>query len=264
MKIICVDDEPLTLEYTEEQCKRLPGITEVKGFTRSRDALAWFEKHPAELVLLDIDMPEMEGITLAKKLKELRADTDVIFLTAYREFAYESFSVHPSGYLLKPVLQEDLEREVAYAMEGRTKTPHILACTFVNFDLLVDGKPVTFSRSRSKELLAFLIDRQGRKVTRAEAFAALWGDRLYDYSMQKQFDVYVRSLRETLREYEIEEIFELSRGTMRVIPERFECDLYRFLAGDRDTIEAYNGEYMSAYGWACETEARLSALKVGG
>ena len=261
MRILCVDDEPLTLEYTVQQCAQLPGIPEVKGFTRPKEALAWFREHPADLALLDIDMPKMDGITLAKELKKLHAGTAIIFLTAYREFAYDAFAVHPSGYLLKPVMQEDLAREAAHALDGLAKPPHILAQTFISFDLLVDGKPVAFSRSKSKELLAYLVDRQGRSVTRAEVFAALWGDRPYDVSMQKQLDVYIRSLRETLRAYGIDEILEMNRGMIRVVPERFACDLYRFLAGDAQTVSAYSGEYMSAYSWASETEAMLSAAR---
>ena len=75
--------------------------------------------------------------------------------------------------------------------------------------------------------------------------------------MTEQLDVYIRSLRDTLKEYEVERIFEMSRGTLRVIPETFDCDVYRFFAGDPDAINAYRGEYMSAYSWASITEGML-------
>ncbi len=259
MRAICVDDEPMTLEYTVKLCQGLSQLDEVWGFTRASEALAWTEKHPADVALLDIDMPEMDGIALAVKIKQKHPDTVVIFLTAYKQFAYDAFAAHPSGYLLKPVLEKELEREVEYALSGRRDWTHahILARTFGGFDLLVDGRPVTFARSRSKELLAYLIDRQGEGVTRADAFAALWGDREYDYSMQKQFDVYIRSLRDTLREYRIGEIFELEHGLMRVFPDRIECDMYRLLKGDARAAESYRGEYMRLYGWASQTEAML-------
>lgn len=260
MRAICVDDEPMTLEYTVEQCRGLKEIGEARGFTRVRDALAWSEEHPVDIALLDIDMPDMDGITLAVKLKQLRPDTAIIFLTAYKQFAYDSFAAHPSGYLLKPVLQEELEREVAHALAGRVeKAPaRILVRTFGTFELLVDGEPVAFARSKSKELLAYLIDRRGERISRADAFAVLWGDRQYDYSMQKQLDVYIRSLRDTLREHDIEEIFELKRGAMRIFPEKFECDMYRLLEGDAQAVNDYHGEYMRSYGWASVTEALLS------
>ena len=260
MKAICVDDEPMTLDYTVEQCRELEVIDEVRGFTRVRDALAWSQAHPVDIALLDIDMPEMDGITLAVKLKQMRPDTAVLFLTAYKQYAYDSFAAHPSGYLLKPVLREELEREVAPALSGRVKKAHarIQARTFGTFELLVDGEPVAFARSKSKELLAYLIDRRGEGVRRSDAFAALWGDRQYDYSMQKQLDVYIRTLRDTLRRYGVEEIFELKRGAMRVFPEKFECDMYRLLEGEVQAVNDYHGEYMRTYGWASVTEALLN------
>ena len=101
------------------------------------------------------------------------------------------------------------------------------------------------------------MDRRGNSVTRAEAFAILWEDRLYDRSMQKQLDVIIRSLRATLQENGIASILEMKSGTLRILPERFRCDLYRFLSGDADAINAYRGEYMSGYDWAELTEGRL-------
>ena len=84
MRLICVDDEPLAVEYTVEQCKLLEGVGEVKGFTDAFDALCDLKDHPADIALLDINMPGLDGITLAARIKELRPETAVIFLTAYK------------------------------------------------------------------------------------------------------------------------------------------------------------------------------------
>ena len=70
MKAICVDDEPLAVEYTLHQCAHLPEITEAKGFTDTQLALDWLSEHPADIALLDINMPQMDGIMLAACIKE--------------------------------------------------------------------------------------------------------------------------------------------------------------------------------------------------
>ena len=174
--------------------------------------------------------------------------------------AVDAFRLHASGYLLKPVSTERLAAEVDYAMAGRQPglpRRNIIVRTFGEFDVLVDGRPVVFSRARAKELLAYLIDRQGGFVTRANVFAALWEDRLYDRSMQKQLDVVIRSLRTTLEEYGIGDIVEVNRGSLRVVPERLDCDLYRFFKGEIGAVDAYRGEYMSAYSWASLTESYM-------
>lgn len=259
MIAICVDDERRIMEHTVRMCLNLPRITEAKGFTRSRDALEWLETHSADLALLDIEMPEMNGIELTARIKQLRPDIAVIFLTGYAQYALDAFSVHANGYLMKPVMEEKLSQEIAYALAYRRpkQDAHILVRTFSGFDVFVDGQMVAFSEAKCKELLAFLVDKQGNSVTRAEAFSALWEDRAYDRHMQKRLDNIIRSMRKTLADYHIGEIFEMQRGIMRIRPERFTCDAYRFFQGESDAVSAYRGEYMSAYSWASITEGYM-------
>ena len=205
MKAICVDDVRLAVEYTVNQCKQLEQIDEVRGFIRASDALKWAETHAVDLAILDINMPDMNGIQLAAEIKRLCPQAAILFLTAYREYALDAYSVHPAGYLLKPVSLETLAREAAYVFtEKKPVQPvRIQIQTFGNFDVFVDGRPVHFKLTKSKELLAYLVDKQGSGVTRREIFSVLWEDKDYDRKMQKQLDVYIRSLRDTLLEYGI-------------------------------------------------------------
>ena len=259
MRVICVDDEPLAVEYTVGQCAQLPEIDEAKGFTEAQSALDWLRDHPADLAILDINMPEINGITLAARIKEARPETAILFLTAYKEYAFDAYTVRPTGYLLKPVSQEKLASEVRYACGGShtSAKEHIRVKTFGSFDVYADDKSVCFKLAKAKEILAYLVDKQGSGVTRSELFAAVWEDVPYDRRMQKQLDVYIRSLRETLQEYGIPEIMEMEKGILRVKPDSFVCDAYLFYSGDSDTINAYRGEYMSSYSWASMTEAIL-------
>ena len=111
MRLICVDDETLVLLLTVSMWKDLPQITDVKSFSRAPEALAWLQENDADIALSDINMPEMDGITLASKIKELKPDIAIIFLTGYSEYAVEAFSLHVSGYLMKPITQDQLEAE---------------------------------------------------------------------------------------------------------------------------------------------------------
>ena len=259
MKAICVDDEKLITDYLVSMCRSMPPLTEAEGFTRGRDALAWLQENPADLALLDINMPRLDGITLAARIKEMHPQTAILFLTAYKEYAFDAYAVRPAGYLLKPVPLEKLAAEVRYLCGERhpSAPEHIRIKTFGNFDVYVDGKPIGFKLAKSKEILAYLVDRQGAGVSRAELFAAVWEDRPYDRKQQKQLDLYIRSLRETLQAYGISAILEMEKGILRVRPDTFVCDAYLFYSGDSDTINAYRGEYMSAYPWASMTEGIL-------
>lgn len=263
MRAICVDDERALMEHTVSLWRELPDMVEVTGFTRPREALAWASEHPIDLALLDVEMPGMTGIELAAAIKERQPDAAVIFVTAFPKYAVDAFAVRASGYLLKPVTAEALAADVAYALSGKRRPleGHVVVRTFGGFDVLVDGRAVEFKRSKSKEILAFLVNRQGGTVTRAELFAALWEDRAFDRGMQKQLDIYTRSLKDTLHEYGVDGILEVRRGTLRLKTETIVCDLYRFLEGDRDAVDAYRGEYMSAYPWADMTESLLTWRK---
>ena len=262
MKAICVDDEIHVMNYTVSVCRSLKLLDDVRGFTHAEEALKWASENRVDLAILDIDMPEMNGIVLAEKIREINPFTSVIFLTAYARFALDAYSVHPSGYLLKPFDENELAREVDYALAGPRKqsSSRISVRTFGSFEMRVDGVPVSFRRSKARELLAYLIDRNGAGITRREAFGVLWEDRPYDQSMQKQLDVVIRSMRDTLREYGIDSIFEMKNHSLSILPELLDCDLYRFLKGDPEAANAYQGEYMVQFSWASETEARLDRL----
>ncbi len=262
MKIICVDDEELVLSLIVYMCEQLSQVDEVKGFSDPEKALEYLKTNYADIALLDIDMPKMNGITLAVKIKELHPNTSVIFLTGYSHYAVEAFKIHAKGYLLKPINKEQLEEEIRFAMSENTNTefPHIFAKTFGIFDFLVDGKSVRFARSKSKELLAYLIDRQGAGVKRAVAFATLYEDALYDRKMQKQFDVIVHSLKKTLAENGVGNILVMNSGELCVDTSLFECDLYNLLKGDVAAINSYRGEYMSTYHWASMTEGAIESI----
>ena len=252
MTILCVDDERLLMEDTTALCRGLDRVDRAVGFTRPAEALRWLEKETADIVLLDIDMPGMNGLELAAEIRKIRPDIPIIFLTGYEQYALNAYEVHPAGYLLKPVNRDKLASEIAYAYRAARQEPacRVEAHTFGNFDLLVDGKPVSFKQARCKELMAYLIDRQGASVTRREAFAILWEDRLYTRSMQKQLDALIRSMRTTLTDLGVGEIFEIRSGGMRVNPELISCDAWRYLAGDPEARQAFRGEYMSNYSWA--------------
>lgn len=263
LKVLCVDDEKLMLQHVMSLCGRIREISDVQGFSSAGEALAWHREHPCDLALLDISLPEMDGIALAMKLKEAQPDIHIVFVTGYAQYAVDAWAIHARGYVLKPVTQERLAEEVKYVLslrpDGGTKRPlsHIEVKTFGSFDVMVDGEPVHFQRSKAKELLAYLVEKQGQSITREEAYRTLWEDDQYGRPAQKQLDVILRSLRATLEENGIGEILSVQRGAIRIVPRLISCDMYRFVLGDVTAISEYRGEYMTAYSWASLREAYL-------
>ena len=110
MKIMVVDDERLA---RERLLRLLAGLLPEARCLEAGDggeALALVAEHEPDLVLLDIRMPEMDGIELAARLSERSAPPAVIFCTAYDEYALEALQHQTVAYLLKPVREADLKR----------------------------------------------------------------------------------------------------------------------------------------------------------
>ncbi|MDO4973160.1 MAG: response regulator [Eubacteriales bacterium] len=265
MRAVCVDDDRLSLQNTLGLCRQMPQVQSAEGFTRARDVLKWMESNPVELAILDIHMPEMDGLALARRIREQNPETAILFLSAHPQYAADAWAIHPTGYVLKPLTEARLAEELVYAAQWLSRPGQkpgerrVEVKTFGNFDVFVDGGKVRFSRTKAKELLACLVDRRGIRMTRAEAFHVLWDEEEYSRPKQKILDVIIRNLRATLEENRIGDVLELEQGTLRVVPEKLHCDYYRLLRGEEDAIREYQGEYMSAYTWASGTEGYIES-----
>lgn len=106
---IIVDDETVAREIIEAHLSKIPRITLVGSFNNAMDALKCLREHTVDLVFLDINMPDISGISFAKSIT---GDIKVIFTTAYREYAVEGFELQAVDYLLKPISFERILKAV--------------------------------------------------------------------------------------------------------------------------------------------------------
>lgn len=112
IRAIAIDDEPLALQIINYFCNQIDYVTLEKTFTRQNEALKHLNKYPVDLIFLDIQMPNKNGIDFYKLLE---SDVMVIFTTAHSEFAVEGFNVSATDYLLKPFSFERFEAAVQKA-----------------------------------------------------------------------------------------------------------------------------------------------------
>lgn len=154
--------------------------------------------------------------------------------------------------------REDLTRWLEAGGAAGEHRPRLRVQTFGNFEVFYDGRPVHFSRSRTKELFAYLIDRRGAGSTMGELISVLWEGRPDTDSVRSQLRSLITDLRTTLRRLGEEAIIIKQRDMIAVDPNRVDCDYYRCLDGDTAAVNAFRGEYMSNYSWA---ETTLGALE---
>ncbi len=108
MKLLIVDDEQLArddLTFVLREC--LPQA-EILAAGNQADALALCRSNPADIAFLDVEMPDISGLELAKKLRTVKQDINIIFTTAYSQYALPAFKLYASAYLLKPVRREEV------------------------------------------------------------------------------------------------------------------------------------------------------------
>ena len=249
MIAIAVDDEALMLRALVKAVKASPDITAVADFTSGEDALEFIKNNPADVAFLDINMRGMGGLSLAEKIVGFCPECRIVFCTGYEEYAIKAFKLHVSGYLLKPISAADVQAEIDNIKGVRKREKTLTAKCFGNFEVYINGEKLTFKRSKTKELLAFLIDRHGSGVTIAQIGLALW-DNDREQKNQNYIHQLFRDLRQSLEKVGAGEIFERNNYFYSVNPEKIDCDYYTYLKTGKPE---FLGEYMSQYSWAEET-----------
>lgn len=246
MIAIAVDDEVLMLGALVAAIKASPDISEITSFSSCEEALEFVKDNPTDIAFLDINMRGMGGLALAEKIVEVCPDCKVVFCTGYEEYAISAFKLHASGYLMKPVSAKDVQGEIDNIKGIRQKEKPLTVQCFGNFEVYAKGEKLTFKRSKTKELFAFLIDRNGAGVTIAEIGARLWED---DEEQKNQNYIHqlFRDLRQTLESLGMEDVFVRNNYQYSINPERIECDYFNHL---KTRKPEFLGEYMSQYSWA--------------
>lgn len=276
MHLLAVDDEKLALLHLTNILEEMFPNDTVTGFSDQIEALAFAKelmkkKEQLEFLFLDIEMYGMSGIELARQFKDICPEVKILFVTGHDNYALEAFRLHARGYILKPVTRELIEEEMqnieGYSqserqqrMQGETEKKKVTVRTFGNFDIYAGDEPLQFSRSKAKELLAFLVDKKGTGVNTAEISSILWEDKAYDRSLRNQTQTVISQMMRNLKEAGIENCVIKKWNYLAIDPERIDCDYYNFLAGDVRAINSYTGEYMSNYSWAEFTTAYLDDM----
>lgn len=124
IKVMIVDDENLARRRLERMLGQIDDVSLVGEAKNGEEALQMASSLQPDLVLMDIRMPGMDGLTAARKLAAQELSPAVVFCTAYDDFALDAFDAEASAYLVKPVKQEDLQRAIQQACKPRRTHNH--------------------------------------------------------------------------------------------------------------------------------------------
>lgn len=250
MNVAIADDEKLILHEMVYVVNQAIKDAQIDAFDSPLELLKSAKEKKYDIAFLDIQMPELDGVELAKRLKEINPIINIVFVTSFSEYTADAIRLHASGYLKKPVTSQEIEDELKnllYPIEEEKNEIYVQA--FGNFCVFVNKKPVYFRRDREAEMLAYLVDRKGAPISRKELASVMFEDGDFSRNQQIYLSLIAHDLLEDMESAGIGEMFVKHRGMYSVDTTKFTCDAYDFLDG-KSTVE-FGGEYMEQYTW-CE------------
>jgi len=254
LRILIIDDERLAAEDLEYVIKKAEPAAETVVVTSPEEGLVQAGKFDPDIVFSDIEMPGINGIELVRRIKEKSPKTNIIMVTAFSQFALDALKLYVSDYILKPAKIADVKRALANLrtpLDAEAKYLLKVQC-FGNFEVFKDGTPLHFSRSKTKELFAYLVNLKGSSADTRELCDVLW-----ENDNPETKDSYLRhllaDLRRSLEEVSCTQVINASKNSYAVMPELLDCDYYHYLEGDENAKALYKGEYMKQYDWSYMT-----------
>ncbi|MEF3304068.1 response regulator [Paenibacillus sp. GYB003] len=281
MKAILADDEELALRYLEKQLLAIGSIEIVGKYSDVEEALEAAEANTPDVVFLDIDMPALSGIEAAELLAERSPGTDVVFVTAFEEYAVKAFELNAVDYILKPVETERLTRTVTRLVQRRKREPAaaparpaMIRCFQVlEYDA---SKPeaIPWRTTKAQELFAYLLHHRDQPVRKDVLLELLWPE----VDMKKgytQLYTAIYQIRKTLeamgagvRVVSYEKGYRLELGKVTLDVEEWEKGVMDAKL-DSETVERhlallelYRGHYLAEYDylWAESERERLKTI----
>ncbi|MDP4097638.1 response regulator [Paenibacillus sp. P96] len=284
MKVIVIDDEILAVEFLERQLKQLPNIEIVGKYSDVRMGRAEILHTPVDVIFLDIGLPGMNGIELAKEIKRKRPGVSIVFVTAFNDYAVQAFELEALDYVVKPVsvqrLAKTIER-IRNRMRSQPETevaavePSSSSGIRINLfrQVMIEGssgeyKLLQWRTNKAQELFLYLLQHRGQPVRKSMLIEVLWPEYELDRVYGQLYNT-VYHVRQTLRPF-------LNYLKLATVAEGYILQLHNVLvdvdewkrmqssldapSGEtvRDylrVIETYTGDYLGEYDyWWLESE----------
>lgn len=275
MKILLLDDEPLILSHQKEIIEKNPDVDLVYTLSNTEEIVSVVGRFLPHLIFVEFEMPGQSGIKLAKEIKMQFPHVGIVFLTAYSEYALESYEVDALDYLVKPLTQENVE-SVLHRYQSRTETT--VSKSFGRLRLLggLDFElpsseivAVKWRTTKAREVFCYLVHNRRRLVYKDVLLDEFWptphkgkrSDQLYAtiYSIRKTLD----SLPFSIRIENQRDGYILHDMDVVIDAEQFEQGLKVLQPHQLEgALSLYRGEYLKGSGgvWVENERERIKTI----
>lgn len=184
IRVVLIDDEEHALDMLEIMLRELGNVDIAGKYMNPLQAVEDIKQQQVDAVFLDIEMPGMKGVDVARVIQTAHPGLHIIFTTAYAEYAIEAFEIHSLDYLLKPIKQERLHQSFKRIEEAvmrrsvereESDGPRIRCMGGFSVQLGNAGSAqLSWRTNKEKELCALLVHRSGQTVESVVIMEALW------------------------------------------------------------------------------------------
>ncbi|RXZ82455.1 response regulator [Paenibacillaceae bacterium] len=289
MKVVLVDDERLALMQLQKMLEEIGGMQVVGTYMDSGDAINAVNELQPNVIFLDIHMPETDGLKTAVLMQGMIPDVEIVFVTAYDQYAVQAFELNALDYVMKPLHRDRLRLAVQRLLDRKPKIEEakedgMTSAQLCCFNTLQFSMPdretqmLKWRTSKAQELFAYLLHHRGHVVSRDTLVELLWPD----FEMQRGFtQLYtaIYHIRKTLNACGAGEItiqsgnltegYALDVSNVGIDVEEWERELldleapqYYNYKRHEQVMEQYTGDYLGSYEyiWAEHERERLRRL----
>lgn len=255
MEIVAVSNDEIGLAGLVDAIREAAPEANVAGFQSPAEALEHARIHGCDVAFLDVDAGGCSGMHLADRLKARWAKVNIILVTGSDAYYKEAIRLRASGCVAAPLTAAQVREELENLRYPLPDKKRMRIQTFGNFEVYVDGAPLKFKYNKAKELLAYLVDRNGALCSLGEITTVLFED-------DDGHENYVKSIRknllDTLNDHRLGHVISHPHGMLGLVTEHVDCDYYAWSQGQLDE-RAFTGQYMAQYSWAEVTGAYLQS-----
>ncbi|MFC3799204.1 response regulator [Cohnella sp. GCM10012308] len=242
MKVLIVDDEPAMRLAMKRLLSKMEGIELVGSFDSAAGVLDFVSEGNADLAFLDIRIAADDGLALARSLRAVRADLDIVFTTSHADYAIEAYDVYPLDYMVKPISRIRLEQTIARAAGKRHASAagagesesQVIRLMVRGLGCLEAGSKhagaVKWMSKKSMELFAYMLVHRGRSVPKARILEDIFPDMPLK-NAETYLHTAVYQLRKALSPHGFKDMIVSAQEQYSMDLEQAEVDFIRFEQG---------------------------------
>lgn len=287
MKAILIDDELSALIYLEKELHKIGSVNILGKYTNSSEAIVEVLHKKPNIVFLDIEMPGISGIEVADEIQSSLPNINIIFITAFDEYAVKAFELNAVDYILKPIKHNRLKKTIQRisipdnkipSLDVTTKTPMVCvfqSLAFALYNNVTETLDVRWRTSKVRGIFAFLLQHRGAFIRKDTLLDLFWPKLEIEKGYTQLYSA-IYQIRKTLSTYNmdifitnLENGYKLNMNGVKLDVEEWEAGIKELPIVNRETfpkhqhlLTLYRGDYLANedYLWAENERERLKIL----